>query len=209
MKEFKYPVTGIGTEILYVPNVAISHDEDDLISRLRDVKLSQSETKPYEDSKIELREYYPEDLYSGQLYVLEENLDRIHALSHMMSEHFDQDIFNLDGWLELNYEQGQQQAILPPVVEYTIGGQAIVCDGTHRVYLALITNRPIICAVIYDPKVAYYSHPVKWQYVTRVAELNNSVRKKFHVCSDYRKLYRDFNTAFPYVGAPRPVRGVQ
>jgi hypothetical protein len=184
----------------------------DLISRLRRVTmLKRPEIEVYANAHISLERIAVESLYPAQRYVLSQELLKVRQLSWEL-ERFGYDLFKLDGYLRV-WSEGAEQPInlLPPVVEESIerNGRVvnIINDGMHRLYLAYLQWAiPQVIFVRGVPKdLPYYAYPNpgQWQGIELIDALPESYIKKWHRIRDYHALYRNFNSAFENVGAPR------
>jgi hypothetical protein len=192
-----------------LPVKVTHHDLEDLVHRLQAVTLrGYKNVRIYEKAVIsytgDIRSVYP-----AQEYVLTPNIELLHNLSIWLQERHTYNLFNLNGWLELEYEDGRKAAILPPIVEHdNTLNMNIICDGMHRFWLARATCRQL--SYIYISGVdyvtyPYYAYPVGacWLDVKEVPELTETTRKKFYRKSNPKDYYRNFNTAFPFVGESR------
>lgn len=105
----------------------------------------------------------------------------------------------------------QWVTVLPPVVEVSEEADKstvnIINDGMHRCFLARVSRViPDVVRISGVPKKwPYYAFPLAdgWRDVHVVKELQEDTLKKFHRVAEYKKLYRDFNSAFTNVGGPR------
>jgi len=188
------------------------HSEDELISRLREVRLlKKPEILIYKDCIITLERISTAWLYPTQRYVLLQELEKVRNLQWSLKER-GCDMFSLNGFLEL-WIDGKDQPItlIPPVVEESIeaNGSVVVLinDGMHRLYLA--RHQWVIPQVVYirgiPKEYPYYAYPnpKQWEDIEVIDELPPGYIKKWHRIADYHSLYRDFNSAFSSVGAPR------
>ncbi len=188
------------------------HSAEELITRLRNVRLlKKPEIKIYENCTITLEKISTRYLYPTQRYVLIQELEKVRDLRWALQD-MGYDIFNLNGYLDL-WLNGENEPItlLPPVVEESIeqDGSVIILvnDGMHRLYLA--HRQWVIPQVVFVrgiPKTyPYYAYPnpFQWEGIEIIDELPEGYIKKWHRISDYHTLYRDFNSAFSRVGAPR------
>ncbi|RMD52855.1 MAG: hypothetical protein D6828_05300 [Nitrospirae bacterium] len=184
----------------------------ELISRLRGVTMLASPgIKPYRDAFISLEKIKTEHLAPAQRYVLVDELKKIRKLKDALYEH-SVDIYNIDGYVKL-WIEGLESPIdlLPPVVEESIEEDGsvfnIINDGMHRLYTAHLEY--IVPRVVFirgvPKELPYYAYPLRggWRDVIIVEELLEGFLKKWHRCEDYKKLYRNFNSAFENVGEPR------
>jgi len=177
-----------------------------LIEKLREVRLRNSEERPYKDADISLIFLHTNVIWPTQRYVLENELRKIEQVRWRLLKK-GIDIFRLQGYLET-----QECDILPPIIEWfqpRTGGPSmrIICDGQHRLWLARHSWQVISCVVIKNPSVDYYAYPLidQWTGVEVINDLIPGYRKKYHICDEYKMLYRDFNTAFFGIGDSRPV----
>jgi len=190
----------------------VHHSEDELISRLREVRLlKKPEVLIYKNCTITLERISADWLYPTQRYVLIQELEKVRNLQWALKEQ-GYDMFSLNGFLEL-WIDGKDQPItlLPPVVEESIeaNGSVVILinDGMHRLYLA--HHQWVIPQVVYirgvPKEYPYYAYPnpKQWEGIEVIDELPPGYIKKWHRISDYHSLYRNFNSAFSSVGAPR------
>ena len=185
---------------------------DDLLERLRNVAmLKRPEIRVYERAEISLRDMPVETLFPAQRYVLIQELWKVRRLKWELAR-MGYDLFRLNGYLKV-WLEGEVRAIdlLPPVVEESVerNGRVvnIINDGMHRLYLAFLEwITPQVIFVRDLPKeYPYYAfpNPTQWQGIEWVDSLPEGYVKKWHRIADYKTLYRDFNSAFDNVGAPR------
>lgn len=185
---------------------------EDLVQRLRRVTmLKRPDIYVYEQAAIGLEEMAIEGLYPAQRYVLTQELNKVRLLKWELAK-FGYDIFRLNGYLKL-WLSGIDHPIdlLPPVVEESIerNGRVvnIINDGMHRLYVAYLEwTLPQVIFIRGVPKdLPYYAfpNPTQWQGIDLVESLPEGYLKKWHRIQDYKTLYRNFNSAFEHVGAPR------
>lgn len=190
----------------------IYHSEDELISRLRDVRLlKKPDILIYKDCLISLEKISTDYLFPTQRYVLIQELEKVRNLQWALKE-LGYDMFCLNGFLEIWIDGSDQPiALLPPVVEESIeaNGAAIILinDGMHRLYLA--RQQWVVPQVVYirgiPKEYPYYAYPnpKRWEDIEIIDELPPNYIKKWHRIANYHSLYRNFNSAFSFVGAPR------
>ena len=189
------------------------HSAQELIERLRKVTmLTNPGVFPYKDVFISLEKLSTSYLMPPQRYVLSSELLKVRALSWALREH-SVDIFNLDGFVRIWFSKDIEDPIdlLPPVVEESIEDNGAVVnlinDGMHRVYMARLEWKiPQVIFIRGIPKdLPYYAYPVPggWDNIAEVEELPDGYIKKWHRIKEYKSLYRNFNSAFDNVGAPR------
>lgn len=186
--------------------------EGELLERLRRVTLlKRPDVVVYRDAAISLEEIPIQDLYPAQRYVLVQELQKVRHLKWEL-EQFGFDLFHLNGYLKIWVEGVEEPFdLLPPVVEESTerNGQVVnlINDGMHRLYLAYLEwVVPQVIVVRGVPEdLPYYAFPIpeKWKGVQMVHELPPGYIKKWHRIRDYHSLYRNFNSAFDNVGAPR------
>lgn len=185
---------------------------EELIKRLRKVTmLKRPDVYPYRDSFISLERISTNYLSTSQYYLLASELKKVRDLKWALQEQ-GMDIFNLNGYVKF-WLEGMNTPIdlLPPVVEESIEADGsvinIVADGLHRIYMARLEG--IIPQVVFIrgiPKdLPYYAYPILegWEKITMVEDLPEGFLKKWHRIENYESLYRDFNSAFDKVSAPR------
>ncbi len=186
--------------------------ENDLIESLRQVTLlKRPEVTIYEHAYISLETINPAILSPAQNYILRSELKKVRELKWALEAH-NVDIYLLRGYLRL-WMEGLDDPIdlLPPVVEESIERNGsihfIINDGMHRVYMALRewtrTQAVVIRGI--PREYPYYAFPVPggWESVEEREDLPEGYLKKWHRIADYHALYRNFNSAFLNVGAPR------
>ncbi|MCX5862604.1 MAG: hypothetical protein WCG29_02920 [Desulfomonile sp.] len=183
-----------------------------LIQGLKKVTMLKApEIKVYENAFISLEKISPACLAPPQNYILREELKKVRQLKWAL-EHHGIDIFHLNGFVRLSLEGTDEPVdLLPPVVEESIEADGsihfIVNDGMHRVYMALREWMiPQVVLIRGIPKqFPYYAFPVPggWNSIEEKDDLPPGYLKKWHRCSDYHSLYRNFNSAFSNVGGPR------
>ncbi|MGQ9671366.1 MAG: hypothetical protein ACUVWY_14585 [Desulfosoma sp.] len=185
---------------------------EELLDRLRGVTLlKRPDVYVYRDAALSLEEIPVEDLYPAQRYVLVHELQKVRHLKWEL-ERFGFDLFHLNGYLKI-WLEGEEEAVdlLPPVVEESVerNGRLVnlINDGMHRLYLAylewVIPQVVLVRGVPED--LPYYAFPMpeQWKGVQMVKDLPPGYMKKWHRIRDYHSLYRNFNSAFDNVGAPR------
>ena len=173
--------------------------------------LKRPDIYVYEHAAIGLEEMAIEGLYPAQRYVLAQELNKVRLLKWELAK-FGYDIFRLNGYLKL-WLSGIDHPIdlLPPVVEESIerNGRVvnIINDGMHRLYVAYLEwTMPQVIFIRGVPKdFPYYAfpNPTQWKGIDLVESLPEGYLKKWHRIQDYKTLYRNFNSAFEHVGAPR------
>lgn len=190
----------------------VHHSENELIERLRGVQLlKKPDVLIYRDCLISLERISTDWLYPTQRYVLIQELEKVRNLQWALKEQ-GYDIFYLNGFLEIWIEDRDHPiTLLPPVVEESIESNGsvviIINDGMHRLYLA--RHQWVIPQVVYvrgiPKEYPYYAYPnpKQWDNIEVIDELPPGYIKKWHRISDYHSLYRNFNSAFYSVGAPR------
>lgn len=196
---------------MYIEHVE-HHTSERLIERLRQVTLlKQPEVKIYEQCTISIEKISPQCLYPTQRYVLIEELTKVRNLQWALRE-LGYDMFCLNGYLDIWFKDLREPiTLLPPVVEESIEGDgrivALINDGMHRLYLA--HRQWVVPQVVYirgiPKEYPYYAYPnpFQWDGIDVINELSESYVKKWHRIRDYHSLYRNFNSAFSKVGAPR------
>ncbi|MDR3355333.1 MAG: hypothetical protein LBO21_09855 [Synergistaceae bacterium] len=189
-------------------------DEGELIQRLREVSMLEDETAfPYRDSRIELREMPHGELHPAQRYVLSGNVKRLEDLRWSLGD-MGFELFKPDGFFRLWFRGSDAPVdLLPPIVEesrHDGGGRPIniICDGMHRVYLSYV--QWVIPQIVYIRGVPneypYYAYPLRdsnWSDIEIWDSIPTGAIKKWHRIRADKKLYRNFNSAFENVGAPR------
>ena len=188
--------------------------EEELISCLRGVTmLEDPHCYPYADAEIQLAKITHENLNPAQRYILTENIGRVQHLQWAIEEN-GFNIFQLNGFLRMRFDGSDEQVdLLPPVVEVSDYDDPtrdinIVCDGMHRIYLSYV--QWIVPQVILIRNVPrqypYYAYPLKnpsWDAIEIWENIPKDSIKKWHRIEENKKLYRNFNSTFKNVGAPR------
>lgn len=190
--------------------------QEELFGRLRKLSmLKDTNAFPYANADFALVALKREDCWPAQRYVLSAELEKVQQLEWELAR-FDVDIFTLNGFVRMLVEdaEGEREIdLLPPVVEeWDIPGAGklnILNDGMHRTYLSyqewkipqvvLIKNIPA--------QYPYYAYPLidQWEHIDVIPdkEVPKGYIKKWHRISNNKLLYRDFNSSFRGVGAPR------
>jgi hypothetical protein len=188
------------------------HTAAELVDRLRKVAmLTEPEKLIYRDTFISLENMHADVLSPPQSYVLTGELQKVRDLRWELQRH-GVDLFNLDGYVSVYLDDYPEPIdVMPPVIEESVERDgtvhSIVCDGMHRVYLARLEW--VIPQVIFirgiPREMPYYAFPVHggWDAVVLREDLPEGFIKKWHRISNYKSLYRDFNSAFNNVGGPR------
>lgn len=186
--------------------------EADFVDRLREITMLKApEVKVYEKAFISLERLKVDQLAPPQSYILRSELKKVRELKWALQEH-GIDIFQLNGfvrmWLEDNPDPVE---ILPPVVEESIEKDGsvhfIICDGMHRVYMALrewVVPQVVLIRGI-PKELPYYAFPIPggWDRVEERDDIPEGYLKKWHRIENYHALYRNFNSTFSNVGGPR------
>ncbi|SFM68582.1 hypothetical protein [Thermodesulforhabdus norvegica] len=188
------------------------HGAEELITRLRKVTLlKRPEVRIYESCTISLEKISTSSIYPTQRYVLLQELTKVRELQWALQEH-GYDMFQLNGYLNIWIDDSTDPiTLLPPVVEESIerDGRVVVLinDGMHRLYLAhrqwIIPQVVFIRGVPKEYPYYAYPNPFQWDGIDLIDELPEGYIKKWHRIRDYHSLYRNFNSAFSNVGAPR------
>ena len=187
----------------------IEYHQIPLLLALEDVKLLNSELKPYENAHIVYRVDYPEKYLPCQNYVLKGQIDIIKAIDeYCKNKSYLPRINNLSGVLLITTSQGKF-TFTPPIVEKDnfLNNEYIINDGMHRMYYFMnYTDDPVRMVIVEDAICPYYAYPTTWDKVRVLLDdfIPEDFVKKVHRINEYKKLYRDFNTVFQHpVGAPR------
>lgn len=212
---------------------ATFYSTKELLSRIKKVKmLADPSVAPYAKSDISITSIEARLLSPAQLYVLRGEFEKVRALRWGMLAKFgvdilrftdsycrdgkavDSDVDRADhvGFAEITLEGSADTiTVLPPVVEVSPEADGtihnIINDGMHRCFLArscrIVPTVVLVSKV--PPELPYYAYPLAggWDDVAMVGALDGSILKKYHRMPDYKKFYRDFNSAFTNVGGPR------
>lgn len=196
------------------------HSVEKLFENIRKVSLKQeSESQstkdfPYANAEIELRIFEADELSPAQHYVLGPQITKILELYGELLLNDYTRLYKLNGYRTLYIEGCNPIDLLPPLVELSSEDDGsvhnLICDGMHRIYLARMMKTPVQCIFIRNiPKeFPYYALPNSdgWDNIKTLKFLpDNYVKKIYRVPDiDPHSLYRDFNSAFNNVGAPRP-----
>lgn len=201
----------------------------ELIIKLQEVKLRDSNVQPYIGARIDLITLMPSELSPCQRYVLMPELKKVETLRwDILEETGHVDILKLNGYIKCHYdpqyvtageknekiyesEESTTIDIIPPVCEeYTTEDYKLkikINDGLHRCFLAYQMGVPVTVAYVRgaDPRYPYYSHivPGGWEAVEIIDKLDENYVKKFHVSKNYKKLFRNFNSQFDNIGDSR------
>lgn len=191
------------------------YDEAALVERLREVTMLEDRSRrPYERAAISLERLRIDQISPPQRYVLREGLLRVRLLRWRLAEH-GVDLYNLNGFVRLRLAGYDEPLdLLPPVVEESIEADGrvslLVCDGMHRAYVAYLEwALPQVVFVRGLPRdLPYYAFPLPrgpraWDAVEVRDDIPPELIKKWHRIERNKTLYRDFNSAFENVGAPR------
>ena len=191
----------------------VRHSKDELLSRLRNITmLKNPDIYVYKNALISLEYISTECLYPAQRYVLIQEINKVRKLKWELEKH-GVDLFSLDGFIKIWFENAEEPIdLLPPIIEESIekNGKVvnIINDGMHRIYLARLEwVIPQVVFVRGLPKeFPYYAYPNpdQWKGIELVDSLPEGYVKKWHRIENYHSLYRNFNSAFDNVGAPRP-----
>lgn len=160
-------------------------DFTELERRLRRVQLKDkviSDFFPYLHAKISLQEVSIDSLRPSALYVLKDNLDRVHAVNNQLTKKgIDVYGFNQSTAL-VDYNYGGREGIIlgPPIVEVSDDdfGASIVADGLHRVTRAKMDGRKsIVVLKIENAAVPLPVFPVEWDEVEVQASVPTEKRR--------------------------------
>ena len=188
-----------------------THSEQELISRLRNVTLlNQPNKKPYEFAEIGIYAENPKYSLPCQRYVLLKQLKTIRQIKEALTK------CNIDllevGYVTLTTSEGTFD-FLPPILQkwthhpLKLPNQFpfVINDGLHRCFIAKLEYQKLTCVFISNPSSPYYAYPNSWEDI-KIIEPGEKMPafKKWHIQTDYKKLYVDFNSGFDnHVGAPR------
>lgn len=185
---------------------------EDLVGRLRRVSLlKRPDVRVYERAAVSLEQIAVGCLYPAQRYVLVQELHKVRHLKWEL-DRFGYDLFRLDGYVKLWFVgEAHPIDLLPPIVEESVerDGRVVnlINDGMHRLYLAFLEwVTPQVVFIRGVPReFPYYAfpNPSQWQGIDFMDSLPEGYIKKWHRIADYKTLYRNFNSAFDHVGAPR------
>jgi hypothetical protein len=186
--------------------------EEDLIAKLREVTMLKApEVKVYTDCFISLENISPQQMAPPQNYILRQELTKVRELKWALEEH-NIDLFQLNGFIRLKLQDSDEPVdLLPPIIEESLekdgSTHLIICDGMHRIYMALREWKiPQVIYVRGVPKdLPYYAYPTPggWRHVEEREDLPPGYLKKWHRIPNYHALYRNYNSAFINVGGPR------
>lgn len=209
----------------------VPHTKEELCTNLRKVKLmgKNDEVEIYKNARIELGDLRLEsDVYPVQNYVKLDELYKVRWLRARCKEVSGIDILNMDayGRADIGYvtcmvehpERDYEVDVLPPVIEHTIHEfKWVINDGMHRVYLGLVLEWMEMRGVyICDDhrkrelirEYPYYAYPRrdKWEGIEIIdGPIPENYVKKWHryIEPDHKNYYRNFNSAFKAMSAPR------
>lgn len=188
-----------------------AHSREELVSRLRNVTMLKApEVKVYASADIQVGPIDLSTVWPAQRYVLRSEFEKVRELRWTLAR-MGHDPLKLDGYLTLTFASGEVIDLLPPIVEDIVeedgSVHSIINDGMHRMYLAWISwVSPVVAHVKnLPPEYPYYAYPLReqWAGVQMIERLTPEFVKKFHRIPDNKLLYRNFNSAFHNVGAPR------
>jgi hypothetical protein len=197
------------------------YSQEDLVDRLRRVKLRGQEIYPYFDAFISVEKLDPAKLSPCQRYVLLPELRKIEQVRWRLLG-MNVDIFDLGGYVEVASPNDEvtlkrkemtydRVDVLPIIVEEDITPfgevRQIINDGMHRAYLAYQMGVFINVAYIRgaDQRYPYYSYalPEGWQGVHLIDQLTPGYPKKFHTRANHKELFRDFTSQFNNLSVSR------
>lgn len=181
----------------------------ELIDRLRTVRLKGYSGMPYESCLIDVIPMQIQHITPCQNYVLRSNVDNVlHVHDFLVSKL--ESAFTLTNAYVLDVGQ-QLVPFLPPVVEHQVVDgvpQFILNDGMHRVYAARELGLSCINVVlIIGCDYPYYAYPVDggWSAVEVLDQMVEGYTKKRYTDPDnYKALFRQFNDVFPGIQVQRP-----
>ncbi len=187
------------------------HSLEELFEKLRQVSLMQNPKQlVYQDCIISLIKLHTDFLIPPQSYVLKQEVQKIRELRWALQEQ-GVDLFELNGYVTIWREDVPNEPVdvLPVIIEESFEAdgsiQPLICDGMHRAFVARLEGRLPQVVYIRGLAVPYYAYPWPggWDKVSLRSDLPADFVKKWHRTADYKKLYRDFNSAFQNVGGPR------
>lgn len=188
------------------------YSEEELIDKLRGVCiLEDRKVFPYRDATITLETLAIEELFPAQRYVLKSELEKVRELKWELELH-GYNLFKLNGYVDIEIEDGTVISVLPPVVEECITPNGrilhIINDGMHRCYMAYLewVNPQVVFIRGLPKSLPYYAHAIPeqdWKAIKILDEIPENFIKKWHRIEQNKWLYRDFNSAFQNVGGPR------
>lgn len=183
--------------------------EESTIERLRRVRLrGHGSPEIYRDADISFVTIdEPEILAPAQRYIMRDTVKKIIEIRAAVAQQYRINLFNLYGAVFLKID-GETVPFLPPILEATIGGTPLICDGMHRVASSIFLDRSIRCIFIsgVPAEFPYYAlpNPNGWQDVSQLSYLPEGFLKKTYVDpTNYKSLFRDFNAVFPGVQKDR------
>jgi hypothetical protein len=176
--------------------------ERELFNKLRKVSLrGQPDKLPYENAYMSIEVLYPVSLSLAQNYVLKPELDKITDLYYHIKRHR-VNILNLAGHVVIEYADGEEVGIIPPIVEEAIIDRKIfhlIADGQHRCYLSYLRHEPVSVVLIRGAAYPYYAFPKQnqdWSSVEIRDDLPETYMKKAYVQDNHKELFRDFVPQF-------------
>lgn len=139
--------------------------ERELLIDVRNVVTLDGGLPIYRNAKIELRNFYPEEVYPTAKYVISGNLETLRAIDEIMTNE-GYDIFHLRERVENGVG-----VISPPIVEMSDGVPAIV-DGQHRFWLAREKRQDVTAIYVegVNPDYPIIGFPVDWDLVREYEE---------------------------------------
>jgi hypothetical protein len=164
-----------------------------LIDEVRNIKTIAESIPIYENAKIELSKFHPEEVSPIAKYVLLPNLKRILYLN-LYLKNLNKNMFELDEVVPIG-----DQIIGPPIVEWSEqDGVPVIVDGIHRFWLARLLDVKVNSIYVknVDPNYPVTSYPVNWDEVIVRKEWPEdiNVRRDLRVDQNLtNKFYRDFS----------------
>jgi hypothetical protein len=177
-------------------NVIRQFSEKEVENIMRQVHLiSYPDIQPYRSANISFSD--ADSLLPSAFYVLQSRIDFVQELQRKLLE-VGIDIFTFQGGLEISIDGGPVYMLVPPIIEMTPEGNAIILDGIHRCYEAREQNRPIHVIEInkVDPEWPAYAkaNPNGWDDL-HVCDVVPPEKKLYRNIPErnltYRDLYRD------------------
>jgi hypothetical protein len=170
--------------------------EKEVEAAMRNVHLSSNpDIHPYRNAKISFSD--SDSLLPSAFYVLQSRIEFVQELRRELLK-VDIDIFAFQGGLKISIDDGPAYMLVPPIIEMTPEGNAIILDGIHRCYCARELGSPIRVIEIHDvdPEWPAYAkaNPNGWDdlHICNVVPLEKKVYRNIPERNlTYRDLYRD------------------
>jgi hypothetical protein len=179
-----------------------------MADKLRNVTLRGQTKQPYKFSLMTIEEVDPFLLSPCQTYVLSSELKKLEQVRWKLLDGYGVDILSMHGYIEGGTDPVCD--VLPPIVEESWRNgrmDMIIADGQHRAYLACKYGMKMKVVYIRGVDAEYYAYPLPggWSEVNVIDQLTENHIKKYHVCQNYKQLFRDYTSQFNNLSVSRAV----